>query len=115
MCIRDRILLAYRKYYGGAFAVRITALMFVTIVVAALIVDALFGGIGLIPHVRPTRSQIFGGVEVNYKLVLNGLALIAFVLLMSLTMRRGAGSQLPGKKLNRQDPHHATPRTLSPG
>jgi len=109
------ILLAYRKYYGGAFAVRITALMFVTIVVAALIVDALFGGIGLIPHVSPTRSQIFGGVEVNYKLVLNALALVAFVLLMSLTMRRGARSQLPGNKLSRQDPHHATPRTLSPG
>ena len=33
------IVLAYRKYYGTAFALRITALMFVTIVIAALIVD----------------------------------------------------------------------------
>ena len=33
------IVLAYRKYYGTAFALRITALMFVTIVIAALLVD----------------------------------------------------------------------------
>lgn len=36
------IVLAYRKYYETAFALRITALMFVTMVVAALIVDGLF-------------------------------------------------------------------------
>ena len=33
------IVLAYLKYYGPAFALRITALMFVTIVIAALVVD----------------------------------------------------------------------------
>jgi hypothetical protein len=109
------ILLAYRKYYGGAFAVRITALMFATIVIAALIVDTLFGGLGLIPHARPTRSQIFGEVAVNYKLVLNAVALVAFVVLMSLTVRRDAGRRLPGTKRNRHDAHQTTPRTLSPG
>src|SRR5581483_3923610 len=36
------ILLIYRKYYGGRYTVRITALMFVTIVLAALIVDGIF-------------------------------------------------------------------------
>ena len=36
------IVLAYRKYYGRAFALRITALMFVTMVVAALVVDLRF-------------------------------------------------------------------------
>ena len=30
------IILAYRKYYGTGFALRITALMFVTMVIAAL-------------------------------------------------------------------------------
>src|SRR5438067_9060332 len=43
------IVAAYRKYYGTAFALRIAALMFVTMVVAALIVDGLFGLLGLIP------------------------------------------------------------------
>src|SRR5205085_6296178 len=33
------IIAIYRKYYGTKFALRITALMFVTMVIAALIVD----------------------------------------------------------------------------
>src|SRR4051812_25536310 len=41
------IVLAYRKYYGTAFALRITALMFVTIVIAALVVDGLFSFVDL--------------------------------------------------------------------
>lgn len=96
------IVLAYRKYYGGAFALRITALMFVTIVIAALIVDVLFGGLGLIPHVRPTRSEIFGRISVNYKLVLNALGLIAFGVLMGLTMLRGARDPVCGTRVDRQ-------------
>ena len=54
------IVLAYRKYYGISFALRITALMFVTMVIAALIVDGLFSALGLIPTTRPTRTDIFG-------------------------------------------------------
>jgi len=84
------IILIYRKYYGGAFAFRITALMFVTIVISALIVGAVFGVLGLIPEVRPTRSDIFESVRLNYKLVLNVLGLIVFAALFGLTMRRGA-------------------------
>jgi uncharacterized membrane protein YraQ (UPF0718 family) len=109
------IVLAYRKYYGGAFALRITALMFVTIVIAALIVDVVFGGLGLIPHVRPTRSEIFGAVGVNYKLVLNALGLVAFLVLMGLTLRPGAGDRRSARETNPQETHHATTRTLSPG
>src|SRR5881398_719724 len=33
------IILAYRKYYGWAFTLRITALMFLTMMIAALIID----------------------------------------------------------------------------
>src|SRR6266545_2890149 len=66
------ILAIYRKYYGLAFTVRITALMFVTMVAAALAVDALFSGVGLIPTgPRPTRDDVFGSIELDYKLVLN--------------------------------------------
>ena len=43
------IVLAYIKYYGRAFAMRITALMFVTMVLAALAIDLVFGAVGLIP------------------------------------------------------------------
>jgi uncharacterized membrane protein YraQ (UPF0718 family) len=76
------IVLAYRKYYGTAFALRIMALMFVTIVLAALIVDGVFGLAGLIPTgPRPTRTDIFGTVELNYKLFLNLLGTVVFVAL----------------------------------
>ena len=84
------IVLAYRKYYGTAFALRITALMFVTIVVAALVVDGLFGLAGLIPSgARPTRMDVFGTIEVDYKLFLNVFATAIFAALFWLT--RGTG------------------------
>ena len=47
------IVAIYRKYYGTAYALRIVALMFVTMVIAALVVDGLFSATGLIPHLRP--------------------------------------------------------------
>jgi len=82
------IIVAYRKYYGTGFALRITALMFVTIVIAALIVDGLFSLLGLIPETRPSRADVFGSVELDYKLVLNVIALAVFAGLIYLT--RGA-------------------------
>jgi uncharacterized membrane protein YraQ (UPF0718 family) len=83
------IVAAYRKYYGTAFALRITALMFVTIVIAALIVDLLFGLAGLIPSgPRPSRDDIFGSIELDYKLVLNTIGLAAFSALFWLARRR---------------------------
>jgi uncharacterized membrane protein YraQ (UPF0718 family) len=85
------IVLAYRKYYGTAFALRITALMFVTIVIAALIVDGLFGLAGLIPSgPRPSREDVFGSVGLDYKLVLNLIGLAIFAGLLWLTRRGDA-------------------------
>jgi len=84
------IIAAYRKYYGTAFALRITALMFVTMVTAALIVDGLFSLAGLIPETRPTRAEIFSSIQLDYKLVLNVIGLVVFAILFGLTMRRGA-------------------------
>src|SRR3954453_8335996 len=76
------IIAAYRKYYGWAFALRITALMFVTMVLAALAIDGLFDLLGLIPSgARPTRDDIFGSVQVDYKLALNVVATVVFATL----------------------------------
>ncbi len=84
------IVLAYRKYYGTAFALRITALMFVTIVIAALVVDGLFGLAGLIPTgPRPSRADVFGSIEVDYKLFLNVLGLAIFAVLFWVSRGRG--------------------------
>jgi uncharacterized protein len=75
------IISAYRKYYGWPFALRITALMLVTMIAAALVVDGLFSAAGLIPSSRPSRDDIFGSVKLDYKLVLNvvGLAIFGFL------------------------------------
>jgi uncharacterized membrane protein YraQ (UPF0718 family)/YHS domain-containing protein len=95
------IVAAYRKYYGWPFAWRITVLMFVTMVVAALIVDGLFSALGLIPTgPRPTRDDIFGAVELDYKLVLNLVALVVFLVLFWLTARRGATDPVCGMKVD---------------
>jgi hypothetical protein len=87
------IVLIYRKYYGTTFAVRIVALMFVTMVLAALLVAGLFSLVGAIPTgPRPTRADVFGSVQVDYKLVLNVLGLAIFGALMGLSARRAAGA-----------------------
>ena len=44
------IIAIYRKYYGTAFALRITGLMFITMVIAALLVDGAFALVGLSPE-----------------------------------------------------------------
>jgi len=96
------ILLIYRKYYGTRFTIRITALMFVTVVIAALIVDGIFSALGLIPTgARPTRADIFSSVQVNYKLALNVLGFVIFTALFWLTARRGATDPVCGMKVDR--------------
>jgi uncharacterized protein len=95
------IVLAYVKYYGREYAFRITALMFVTIVMAALLVDIVFGAAGLIPDTRPSRSDIFGSIQLDYKLVLNVLGTIIFAALFWLTTRSGATDPVCGMKVDR--------------
>ena len=96
------IVLIYRKYYGATFTVRIVALMFITMVIAALIVDGLFSALGLIPTgPRPTRADIFSSVQVDYKLALNLLGVAIFAAMFWLTARRGATDPVCGMKVDR--------------
>jgi hypothetical protein len=83
------IVLIYRKYYGSAYTTRIVALMFVTMVSAALIVDGLFSAAGLIPETRPTRADIFSSIKIDYKLFTNIVGVAVFATLFALTIRRG--------------------------
>ena len=97
------IVLAYRKYYGTSFALRITVLMFVTMVLAALAVDGLFSALGLIPTgPRPSRGDVFGSIQVDYKLALNIVGTLIFVALIWLTKSRGATDPVCGMKVDRE-------------
>ena len=96
------IIAIYRKYYGTAYALRITALMFVTMVLAALLIDVLFGAAGLIPGgPRPTRAHIFASVGLDPQFVLNLAAVLVFGLLVGLTVRRGAVDPVCGMTVDR--------------
>jgi uncharacterized membrane protein YraQ (UPF0718 family)/YHS domain-containing protein len=95
------IVAIYRKYYGGRFAARVVALMFVTMVAAALAVDGIFSAAGLVPSVRRARSDVFQPVGLDYKLVLNLLALLVFGALVGLTVRRGAIDPVCGMTVDR--------------
>ncbi len=95
------IVAIYRKYYGGAYALRIVALMFVTIVLAALLIDGVFSAAGLIPATRPSRAEIFSGPALDWTLVANILATAVFIALIALTVRRGARDPVCGMKVDR--------------
>ncbi|MFT3863586.1 MAG: permease [Solirubrobacterales bacterium] len=100
------IVLAYRKFYGTSYALRITALMLVTIILAALIVDGVFGLVGLVPTgPRPSRADVFGSVGLNYKLVLNVIGTAIFVALIWLS-RGGSASGHCEHHSGHHDHHH---------
>lgn len=96
------IVVIYSKYYGTAFALRIVALMGITMVAAGLAIDLVFGWVGLIPTgPRPSRADVFGAVQIDYKLALNAVATVAFAALFWLTARRGATDPVCGMKVDR--------------
>jgi uncharacterized protein len=95
------IIAIYRKYYGTAYTVRIVALMLVTTVLAALAVDGVFSALGLVPSTRPQTDDVFGSIEVDYKLALNVLGTAVFAALWALTVRRGAIDPMCGMTVDR--------------
>jgi uncharacterized membrane protein YraQ (UPF0718 family) len=50
------LILIYRKYYGNKAALYITVILFVSMVIAGIIVDLLFAALGLVPNVRPPSA-----------------------------------------------------------
>jgi uncharacterized membrane protein YraQ (UPF0718 family)/YHS domain-containing protein len=95
------IIAIYRKYYGTGFALRITALMLTTMVAAALIVDGLFSIAGIVPTTRPTTSDVFARIHLDYNLAFNILAVGTFVALFGLTIRRGVKDPMCGMTVDR--------------
>jgi YHS domain-containing protein len=68
---------------------------------AALAIDGIFGAAQLVPHSRPTRSDVFMPIGLDYKLVLNVLGLFLFAALIALTLRRGATDPMCGMTVDR--------------
>jgi uncharacterized membrane protein YraQ (UPF0718 family) len=70
------LILIYRKYYGAKAALYITAVLFVSMVSAGIIVDLLFAGLGLIPNVRPPSAIAQASFQWNYTTWLDFAAIL---------------------------------------
>jgi uncharacterized membrane protein YraQ (UPF0718 family) len=70
------LILIYRKYYGAKAALYITAVLFVSMVSAGIIVDLLFGAFGLIPGVRPPSAIAQASFQWNYTTWLDSAAIL---------------------------------------
>ncbi|HEY4417864.1 MAG TPA: permease [Verrucomicrobiae bacterium] len=68
------LILMYRKYYGTKAALYITAILFVSVVSAGIIVDLLFHALDLSPTVRPPDAMLHTSFQWNYT---TGLDLVA--------------------------------------
>jgi uncharacterized protein len=84
------ILDIYRKYYGWRMAGFLLATFYATIVLAGLIVELLFQGIGLVPHERHAKVET-ASVHLNYTTVLNIVFLAIAAALIARYFRRGGG------------------------
>jgi len=85
------IILIYRKYYGGGITLRLVAIMFATMVAAALIVDGIFSALDLVPTHRPSIESISErDIAWNYTTALNIVLSGVAVALVGLTLRRDA-------------------------
>lgn len=88
------ILDIYRKYYGWKLAAYITGVLFATMVLTAIIIDALFSGLDrlfpavhFIPTVNPHFLQQVTTFSFDYTAVLNILALIVIGILIYLNKK----------------------------
>jgi uncharacterized membrane protein YraQ (UPF0718 family) len=70
------LILIYRKYYGAKAALYITAILFVSMVSAGIIVDLLFAALGLIPSVRPPSAIAGATFQWNYTMWLDFAAIL---------------------------------------
>src|SRR5262245_467053 len=99
------ILLIYRKYYGTRLAVLFSSIMFGAIVLAALVVSAIFGLTGLIPETRPDVESITErGIGWNYTTFLNIVFFGVAAALIALTFRSGVRDPVCGMTVSRKSP-----------
>jgi uncharacterized membrane protein YraQ (UPF0718 family) len=77
------ILNIYRKYYGRKMAGFLFATFYIAMAVASLIIELIFGGLGLIPSERKARV-VEASITWNYTTWLN----LAFLILAGLLLWR---------------------------
>jgi uncharacterized membrane protein YraQ (UPF0718 family) len=87
------ILNIYRKYYGPRVSLYLLATFYATMVVAGLVVETLFGILGLIPDQRNAKV-VESSVSLNYTTVLNMAFLVVSAVLVVRFLRTGGPAML---------------------
>ena len=106
------ILNIYRKYYGGRMTWFLFGTFYAAMVVSAIIVELVFGWIGLVPTVRGLQSVNLH-ITFNYTAVLNIIFLLVVGLLAIRFVRTGGPEMMRmmagegGHEVHRAHGHHA--------
>ena len=87
------ILNIYRKYYGGRMSLFLLATFYAAMVAAGLVVEVLFGLLGLVPNERDARV-VEASIELNYTTVLNAIFLFLAAVLVWRFFRTGGPQML---------------------
>jgi hypothetical protein len=96
------LVLIYGRYYGWRLASVLVGIMFATMIAAALVVDAIFNALGIVPSDRPSIESITErAVSWNYTTFLNIIFLVIAAALVGLTLRRGALDPVCGMSVDR--------------
>lgn len=82
------LILAYRKYYGIRPALYFTAIFYVAMVIAGIVVDLLFAFFGLLPKEHPASAVEHAMITWNYTSWLDLAALVVFGVMLSLYLAR---------------------------
>jgi uncharacterized membrane protein YraQ (UPF0718 family) len=99
------ILDIYRKYYGWKMAAFLLASFYATMVAAGLVVELIFGGMGLIPEERAAKV-VEASISWNYTTILNLVFLALAAVLVVRFLRTGGPAML---KMMGGPPAHAEP------
>jgi uncharacterized protein len=87
------ILNIYRKYYGWRMSLFLLATFYAAMVVAGLVVELLFGLLGLIPNERNAKV-VEASIQLNYTTVLNVVFLVLAAALVWRFLRTGGPEML---------------------
>jgi uncharacterized membrane protein YraQ (UPF0718 family) len=87
------ILNIYRKYYGWRMSLFLLGTFYAAMVLAGLVVELLFGALGLIPDERNARV-VEASIQLNYTTVLNVIFLVLAAMLVWRFLRTGGPEML---------------------
>ena len=87
------ILNIYRKYYGGKVSLFLLGTFYAAMVAAGLVIELVFGALGLIPDERNARV-VEAQISLNYTTVLNVVFLVLAAVLVWRFLRTGGPEML---------------------